>query len=37
MKAKHKTVSFKMRIREAHPQFGDDQFDEVLVRLQLMF
>jgi phosphate-selective porin OprO and OprP len=25
------------RFREAHPQFGDDNFDEVLVRLQLMF
>jgi len=23
--------------REAHPQFGDDQFDEVIMRLQLMF
>jgi phosphate-selective porin OprO/OprP len=23
--------------REAHPQLGDDQFDEVIVRLQLMF
>ena len=23
--------------RAAHPQFGDDEFDEVLVRLQLMF
>jgi phosphate-selective porin OprO and OprP len=23
--------------RAAHPQFGDDQFDEVLLRLQLMF
>ena len=23
--------------RQANPQFGDDQFDEVLVRLQLMF
>jgi phosphate-selective porin OprO and OprP len=23
--------------REAHPQLGDDQFDEVLLRLQLMF
>ena len=23
--------------RAAHPEFGDDQFDEVLVRLQLMF
>jgi phosphate-selective porin OprO/OprP len=23
--------------RAAHPQFGDDQFDEVLVRLQVMF
>src|SRR5947199_4759286 len=23
--------------REAHPQSGDDQFDEVLLRLQLMF
>jgi len=23
--------------REAHPQLGEDQFDEVLVRLQLMF
>jgi phosphate-selective porin len=23
--------------RQAHPQLGDDQFDEVIVRLQLMF
>jgi len=23
--------------REAHPQFGDDNFDEVIMRLQLMF
>src|SRR5436190_7259931 len=23
--------------REAHPQLGDDQFDEVIMRLQLMF
>src|SRR5438093_9092384 len=23
--------------RQAHPQFGDDQFDEVIMRLQLMF
>ena len=23
--------------REAHPEFGDDQFDEVILRLQLMF
>ena len=23
--------------REAHPQFGDDQFDEVILRLQVMF
>jgi hypothetical protein len=23
--------------RAAHPQFGDDQFDEVIVRMQLMF
>jgi phosphate-selective porin OprO and OprP len=23
--------------RAAHPQFGDDQFDEVIMRLQLMF
>jgi phosphate-selective porin OprO/OprP len=23
--------------REEHPQFGDDQFDEVIMRLQLMF
>jgi phosphate-selective porin OprO/OprP len=23
--------------REAHPQFGDDQFDEVILRLQIMF
>jgi len=23
--------------RKAHPQFGDDQFDEVLMRLQVMF
>jgi len=23
--------------REVHPQFGDDQFDEVILRLQLMF
>ena len=23
--------------RKANPQFGDDQFDEVIVRLQLMF
>jgi phosphate-selective porin len=23
--------------RKAHPQFGDDQFDEVIMRLQLMF
>ena len=23
--------------RQANPQFGDDQFDEVIVRLQLMF
>jgi phosphate-selective porin OprO and OprP len=23
--------------REAHPRFGDDQFDEVIMRLQLMF
>jgi phosphate-selective porin OprO/OprP len=23
--------------REAHPQFGDDQFDEVIARLQVMF
>jgi phosphate-selective porin OprO and OprP len=25
------------RFREAHPQFGDDNFDEVMLRLQLMF
>src|ERR1051325_1484256 len=25
------------RFRETHPQFGDDNFDEVLLRLQLMF
>ena len=25
------------RFREAHPQFGDDNFDEVLMRLQVMF
>jgi len=25
------------RFREAHPQFGDDNFDEVIMRLQLMF
>ena len=23
--------------REAHPQFGDDQFDEIILRLQVMF
>jgi phosphate-selective porin len=23
--------------RQANPQFGDDQFDEVIMRLQLMF
>jgi len=23
--------------REAHPEFGDDQFDEVIGRVQLMF
>ena len=23
--------------REAHPQFGDDQFDEVILRLQVMY
>jgi hypothetical protein len=23
--------------REANPQFGDDQFDEVLLRLQVIF
>ncbi len=23
--------------REAHPQFGDDQFDEVIARVQVMF
>ncbi|HEY8834238.1 MAG TPA: porin, partial [Chthoniobacterales bacterium] len=23
--------------REAHPEFGDDQFDEVILRLQVMF
>jgi phosphate-selective porin OprO/OprP len=23
--------------RQAHPQFGDDQFDEVILRLQVMF
>ena len=23
--------------REAHPQFGDDQFDELLLRLQVLF
>jgi hypothetical protein len=23
--------------REAHPQFGDDQFDEVILRLQVIF
>jgi len=26
-----------MDFRQANPQFGDDQFDEVIVRLQLMF
>ena len=25
------------RFREAHPQFGDDNFDEFIMRLQLMF
>jgi len=25
------------RFRETHPQFGDDNFDEVIMRLQLMF
>ena len=25
------------RFREAHPQFGDDNFDEIILRLQLMF
>jgi len=25
------------RFREAHPQFGDDNFDEVILRLHLMF
>src|SRR5438270_5093911 len=25
------------RFRETHPQFGDDNFDEVILRLQLMF
>jgi hypothetical protein len=23
--------------RQANPQFGDDQFDEVILRLQIMF
>ena len=23
--------------RQAHPQFGDDQFDELLLRLQVLF
>jgi phosphate-selective porin len=23
--------------REANPQFGEDQFDEVIMRMQLMF
>src|SRR5438105_9197060 len=25
------------RFRESHPQFGDDNFDEIILRLQLMF